>query len=255
MNDEHIRAYLLGELPGEESERFEEECFAGGDWPEEVRAAEHDLVDAYLRNELTPEQRQHFEQNYLTTEKRLKRVATAAALLGHVETLRKEKNSEQEQGRTRWVNSFIAPWHRQSWAVRAGLAVGVVAVVVVAVWLVRSRTSSPRSFATLSLTVADGNRAEGGQSGRVKLPPGADGLRIYLRLPDAAAGATRYRIELENEEGEKNAVDAVGRDAETVTVEIPAAQLGRGQYALRLFAVGPGGAEQRVSGLYYFRIE
>lgn len=85
MDDERIVAYLLGELPEEESERFEDECyFAGEDWPEEVRAAEHDLVDAYLRKELTPKQRQHFEQNYLTSNERQQRVATAAALLRHV---------------------------------------------------------------------------------------------------------------------------------------------------------------------------
>jgi hypothetical protein len=255
MNDERIVAYLLGELPDEESERFDEECFAGEDWPEEVRAAEHDLVDAYLRYELTPEQRQHFEQNYLTTEKRMKRVATAAALLGHVETLGEEKTSEQKQSGPTWINSFIAVWHRQSWALRAGLAVGVVAVVVGAVWLARSRSSAPRSFATLTLTIADSNRAEGAQPNRVKIPPGTDALRIYLRLPGEAAGAARYRVELEKEEGEKSPVGVVGRDPETITVEIPADQLNRGEYALRLFTVRPDGAEQRVGGLYFFILE
>lgn len=256
MNDERIVAYLLGELPKKESERFEEECyFAGEDWPEEVRAAEHDLVDAYLRHELTPEQRQHFEQNYLTTEKRLKRVATAAALLGHVQTLGEQKPVEQEHDRPAWLDGFIAFWRGQSGALRAGLAVGVVAVVVGAMWIARSRTSAPRNFATLTLTVAESNRAEGAQAGRIRLPPGTDALRIYLNVPDAAAGAPRYRVELENEEGEKSPVDVAGLDARIITAEIPAARLKRGQYALRLFAVGRDGAEQRVSGSYYFIIE
>lgn len=257
MNDERIVAYLLGELPEEDSERFEEECFAGEDWPEEVRAAEHDLMDAYLRGDLTPEQHLHFERNYLTTEKRLKRVATAAALLHHVDAVVVEKSSAQKQaGPTlNWIQSFIAVWHGQSWAMRAGLTVGVAAIVVGAVWFARSRPSQPRNFATLTLTIAGSNRAEGAQAGRVKLPPGADGLRIYLKLPGAAAGAARYRVELENEEGEKNPVVVAGRDGESVTVEIPTAQLKRGQYVLRTFAVGPDGAEQRVAGLYYFIVE
>jgi anti-sigma factor RsiW len=46
------------------------------------------LIDAYLRNELTPERRQRFEQNYLTTEARRERVAMAAALLRHVDERR-----------------------------------------------------------------------------------------------------------------------------------------------------------------------
>ncbi|HEY9404759.1 MAG TPA: hypothetical protein VIQ24_19035 [Pyrinomonadaceae bacterium] len=256
MNDERIVAYLLGELPEEESERFEDECyFAGEDWPEEIRAAEHDLVGSYLRNELTTEQRLHFEQNYLTTEKRLKRVATAAALLGHIKTTGEEKTSEQVHDRPTWINSVIALWHRQSWAMRAGLVVGVVTVVVGTMWLAGSRRSPSRSFATLNLTIADSVRAEGAQPNRVQLSPGTDGLRIYMKLPGSGAGAASYRVELENEEGEKNAVDALGRDTETVTVEIPATRLRRGQYALRLFAVRPDGGEQRVSGLYYFMIE
>src|ERR1044071_7872004 len=129
MNDVRIVAYLLGELSEEDTERFEEKCFADEDWPEEIRAVEHDLADTYLRNELTPEQRQHFEQNYLTTPERLKRVATAAALLGHVKTLGQEKTTEQKHGELVWIDSFIAVWRGQRWAMRAGLAVGVVAVV------------------------------------------------------------------------------------------------------------------------------
>lgn len=255
MNDERIVAYLLGELPEEESERFEEECFAGEDWPEVVTAVEHDLVDAYLRHELTPEQRLHFEQNYLTTEKRLKRVATAAALLGHVKTLGAQERSEQKHDRPAWLDGFIAFWRSQGWALRAGLAVGVAAVVVGAVWLARSRTSVPRNFATLTLIISDSNRAEGARAGRIKLTPDTDALRIHLELPAAAAGAARYRVELEGQEGEKSPVGVAGQDAGAVTVEIPADQLKRGQYALRLFAVGPGGGEQRVNGLYYFIIE
>lgn len=255
MNDERIVAYLLGELPEEESDRFEEECFAGEDWPEEVGAVEHDLVDAYLRGDLTPEQHLHFEQNYLTTEKRLKRVATSAALLRHVDAIEVEKSSAQKHAGPAWIQTLIAVWRGQNWAMRAGLAVGVAAVVVGAVWFARSRPSQPRNFATLTLTIADSNRAEGAQAGRIVLPPGADGLRIYLRLPGAAAGAARYRVELESEEGEKKPVNVAGWDHESATIEIPTAQLKRGQYALRLFTVGPDGAEQRVGGLYYFILE
>lgn len=255
MDDERIVAYLLGELPEEQSERFEEECFAGEDWPEEVRAAEHDLVDAYLRKELTPEQHQHFEQNYLKSPERMKRVATAAALLGHVKTVAEVNSAGQRDGWPAWLESFVALWRRQSWAMRAGLAVGVVAVVVGAVWLARSRTGAPRSFATLTLTIAGSNRAEGTRPEVVRLPPGTDALRIYLKLPVEAAGAARYRVELEQEEGERSPVDIAGQEAGTLTVEIPADRLKRGEYALRLFAVRPDGTEQRVNGLYYFMIE
>src|SRR3712207_2093541 len=85
MTDERIIAYLLNELSEEESEQFEDECFAAEAWPPEINLAEEDLIDAYLRNELTAERRQRFEQNYLTTEERQERVRVAAALLHHID--------------------------------------------------------------------------------------------------------------------------------------------------------------------------
>ena len=84
MTDEHITAYLLGELSEEESERFEEECFAQENWPAQIDSVEEDLIDDYLRRELSPRQRQSFENNYLTTVARMERVRMAAALLGLV---------------------------------------------------------------------------------------------------------------------------------------------------------------------------
>jgi hypothetical protein len=249
MTDEHIFSYLLGELPEEESERFEEEGSAREDWPEEVRLAEHELVDAYLRDELTPEQRRHFEQNYLITEARLKRVAMAAALIRHVNPTPAPTPTEPT-----WIKSFIAFWGARSWALRAGLAVGAVAVVVGAVWLVRSRATHPQVFATLTLNInVNDDRAEGAQAGRVKLTRNTDALRIYLKLPGQPAAAG-YRVELVNEDGETSPLTVAGRDAESVSVEIPSSHLASGEYALRLFAVRPDGTEQRVSGVYLFTV-
>ena len=252
MTDERIFSYLLGELPEEESERFDEEGFAREDWQEEVRLAEDDLVDAYLHGELTPEQHRHFEKNYLTTKARLKRVAMAAALIRHVNPTPSPAPAVPIR-----IKSFIAFWGSRSWASRAGLAVGVVAVVVVAVWLVRSRTTSPPVFATLTLTInVDNNRAAGAQAGTVRLTANTDSLRIYLKLPgQSGAAAANYRVELLNEAGETRPLTVAGRDAELISVEIPASQLTRGEYALRLFAVRPDGAEQRVSGVYLFIVE
>lgn len=251
MTDERIFSYLLGELPEEESERFEEEGFAREDWPEEVRLAEDDLVDAYLRGELTPEQRRHFEQNYLTTEVRLKRVAVAATLVRHVNPT----PAPTPVGPT-WISNLVAFWCGRSWALRVGLVVGVIAIVASGLWLSRPRIVSHRVLATLTLTASsDDNRTEGTEPGRVKLPPNAEGvLKIYLKLP-AEPTAANYRVKLMNEDGETSLLEVTGQDAESVSVEIPSARLTRGQYALRIFAVRPDGAEQRVRGVYLLNVE
>lgn len=256
MTDERITAYLLGELPDEESERFEDECFAGENWPEQISLAEDDLINAYLRRELTPEQRQHFERNYLTTETRKKRVAIAAALLTHIDSLGTEKVSVPEPEEPTWFNRFAAFWHSQGWAARAGLAVGVLALLTGAFWVFRSHTLPPGGLATLTLTMtAENRRDEGIKPDRVRLPPEVGTLRISLGLPDGVAPAARYRVELVNDEGEARVLGVVGQDAGSLSVDIPAAQLTRGQYALRLFVINSEGVERRLSGSYFFIVE
>jgi hypothetical protein len=258
MTDEQITAYLLGELTDEESVRLEEECFAGEEWPAEVGLAGEDLIDAYLQGELTAERRRLFEQNYLTTEERRRRVAMAAGLLRHIDSLRAEKAATPARtpNESSWVARFVAFWGSGNWALRAGLAVGVVALVAGTVWVLRSRTVSPRSFATLTLSVSADSRAEGARAARLTLPADAGVLRVHLKLPDPSTDRSeRHRVELVGEGGESSSLNAAGRDGESVTVDIPASRLARGQYALRLFAVEPDGTERRVAGLYYFIVE
>ncbi|HEV3469799.1 MAG TPA: hypothetical protein VG148_10795 [Pyrinomonadaceae bacterium] len=252
MRDENIVAYLLEELPAEEMERFEDECFAQEDWPAQLEQAEEDLIDDYLRGALTPAQRRHFKQNYLTTDARLERVRHAAALLHHVaegEPVPAADVARPRAGQT-WAARLRAFWSAQ----RAAAALAAAAVVVGGVWWL-SRPSGRPPSAELALTLSHGDRAEGAQAARVKLPRDAAALRISLALPERAARAASYRVELETEGGEKRPLEVAGRDARSVAVVIPAAQLRRGQYALKLFAVEPGGAEQRISGSYFFTVE
>ena len=68
MTDERTTAYLLDELPEHEAEQFEEQCFSQPEWPDvELQSAEDDLIHAYIKNQLSPERRRRFEENYLTT--------------------------------------------------------------------------------------------------------------------------------------------------------------------------------------------
>jgi len=256
MTDERITAYLLGELPDEESERFEEECFVSESWPEEINLAEEDLIDAYLRRELVPEQHQHFEQNYLTTEARRKRVAAAAALLTYVDTFRAVKAPAAQSFKPSWIERFTAFWGHQNWALRAGLTVGVIVVLIGALWLSRPRTAPPKGLATLTLTMtAESRRDEGTRPQRVSLLPETGVLRISLKLPEESAQSPRYRVEMVTVEGETSSPEVVGQDGASLFVEVPAAQLMRSQYALKLFAINSDGTERRISGSYFFIVE
>jgi hypothetical protein len=52
--------YLVGALPDHETERLDELSVADDEFAIRLRAAEHDLVDAYVRGELSGETLDHF---------------------------------------------------------------------------------------------------------------------------------------------------------------------------------------------------
>src|SRR5205085_12431269 len=127
-----------------------------------------------------------------------------------------------------WAERFRAFWGRTSWAARAAAALAVVILIAGALWTLSPR--SPRTFATLTLTLSQSNRAEGAPVDKVKLAPNTDALRVWLTLPQPPPQAARYRVELEDADGEKRPVEIAEAGAQSVQVVIPAARLAPAQY-------------------------
>jgi hypothetical protein len=258
MTDEDIIAYLLKELQEDRSEQFEEECFAQEVWPSRIESVEEDLIDAYLRGELTPQRQRLFEDNYLITPERRERVAVAAALLRLVEERRPAaqstvKVSPLKQTWMEWVRVFR---NGQSWPLLTAAALGIIAIMAGTVWLARSDGPSRQTIAAVSLPISrDNNRAEGTEASKIKLPLDTDALEISLRLPEQSIPADHYRVEMLNENGETKSLAVTGQDAQSVWVITPSAELHRGQYAFHLFAAGADSTEQRVSGSYFLTVE
>jgi hypothetical protein len=257
MTDERIIAYLLKELSEEELEQFEDECFEQESWPAQIQLAEEDLVDAYLRDELSLKRRERFEQNYLTTEARQDRVRMAAALLRRVDKYNAEHEAAVVTPRANvgLAERLRAFWAGRTFALRAGMAVVIAAAFCGALWVYLSRGRSPQTFATLTLSVSRSNRSEGAQTGNVKLPLGTDALRIALTLPDKSPAASRYIVEMESEGGEIRSLDVAEQDARSVQVIIPASQLTRGRFTFKLSAVNSGRDVRRVGGNYFLTVE
>jgi anti-sigma factor RsiW len=266
ITEERIIAYLLGELPVEEAERFEDECFTGENWPGQLNLAEEDLIDEYLRGTLTPERRLRFEENYLTTDARVERVRMAAALLRHVDSHDASANvarvksatptapPPEKHKRETW---FGALWGGRTLVPRAAMSFALLLIVVAGAFVIYSRIP-PRNhptFVMVALTPTNAERGAGAEPTKVKLPEDAGALRVALTPPEGLTPTARYRVELDNGEGKTESLEAEGQDAHSVSVVIPAVNLSRGTYALRLFAVNAEGVEQRVKGSYLFSVE
>jgi hypothetical protein len=79
LDDQQLIRYLLGLLPLNEADRFDEASVVDDEVAARLRGVEDDLVDAYVRGTLAIDLRERFESHYLASPRRRERVAFAAA--------------------------------------------------------------------------------------------------------------------------------------------------------------------------------
>jgi hypothetical protein len=77
VDEQVMRRYLLGELPEEEKQAFEDIYFADRDVFERLQALEEELIHDYVRDDLPAPVRAQFEKHFLISSERRKRVALA----------------------------------------------------------------------------------------------------------------------------------------------------------------------------------
>ena len=236
MTDERITAYLLEELTEQESEQFEEQCFAQDEWPAEVDAAEQDLIDAYLRNELSSDRRRRFVERYLTTDARKARVLATKTI---------HQVLCPEPPRSTWREWLQALWQRPL-VPQITIAVLVLAVGIGIFW---PRFRGPQTFTPIELAISTSNRATGVQPRIVSLPLGTDALQIHLKLPEPSPDPAGFRVQWENVNGALGELKIESQNAQALVVSIPAAELTPGQYLLKL------SNKNGVVGNYFFNAE
>src|SRR5262249_37768703 len=79
-NEKLISRYLLGELSKEQQVEIEDRAFADKEYLASITAVENDLIDEYVRHELSAADRRKFESRFLASAERRKRVEFAKAL-------------------------------------------------------------------------------------------------------------------------------------------------------------------------------
>jgi hypothetical protein len=284
-NNNELRQYLLGDLTEEARRRVEQRLLTEPDFLEELLAGEEELVDEYVGDELSDDERLKFERHFLCTKERRQQLSFARALSRYVSKSEAKEVVVREEMVS--VPTTLAPTPAPTpvptpapttlkptpkptlaerlraffggggFAPRA--AIGLAALAVVAVVLLsvpQPRTSPPKTFATITLAAGAGERGAGATATKVSVPLKEDALRILLTLPEGTPAAARYDVELENEKGQVERLEATAQEARTVSLVIPSERLARGQYVLRLYATGADGKEQRVpGGSYLFNAE
>jgi anti-sigma factor RsiW len=75
-----LQKYLLGDLSEQEQVVVEDRAFADPGYLEALEGVEADLIDAYVRGELSQADRRQFERRFLTSPQRRNKVEFAKAL-------------------------------------------------------------------------------------------------------------------------------------------------------------------------------
>lgn len=143
-NDQTLTRYLLGALPEAEAERLDELSFTDDEFAEALKAAEKDLVDAYVQGELSGATLEHFNSHYLASTLRHEKVKFAQAFqlvagkrvgakASEEGAKARDESAAKRKGLGRFFSSGFLNTPRPAW--RWGVAFATLALVVAVGWL------------------------------------------------------------------------------------------------------------------------
>jgi len=287
-----LRRYLLGELPDEDRERLQAAYFADGELFVRLLGVEEDLIDAYVRGELTEGDRVRFEQRFGRTARQLDRIKIARMLASATAApLRAPTPPVTADGGTR-------PWSSRARTLAAAAA-ALLAVAAVATWrsggeerraeaLTRSTppvaareitapsvpappgtpaevrgphrgSAHPAAGTVATLILRPGLLRDGGDTARLVLSPSTVSARLRLELPaDLPARGASYLVVVQTASGvevfrARRVPEAVGPRGRAVELTLPVRVLAARDYMVLLSLEQADGRPRLVRG-YAFRV-
>ena len=254
-DQESIRRYLLGPLSANEQQKIEERLMTEDDFFEQLEISKDEVLEDYCAGDLTATEREWLEHHFLASPEGKFRRRFALALdqlaVSDPAVVPVTKISE----RPSLIERFKAFWEGLSLA-HAAVAAAVVLVIVGAV-AVKSGLFSSKPTTSLAVTLISSPATRGGESQprqKISIPPNVDELAINLVLPASPPPGASYRVELDDRSRTRS-VEVEGDDAKSVQIKIPAEQLERGPYVLKVFTSDANGGEQPVPARFFFEVQ
>ena len=97
-----IRNYLLGKLPAEDRDEFEQRLFLEDGLYDDLQAAEEDLIDDFLTADLPPDDITRFHQNFLVSSKRKQALRLGKAWRNYAATHAGQERPQKVAPVRRW---------------------------------------------------------------------------------------------------------------------------------------------------------
>lgn len=263
-SEEEIVGYLLGALPEAETERLDELTVTDPEFADAVSAAEHDLVDAYARSELTGNTLQQFKTHYLTSFRGREKLDFAQGLADWAEKYSAAQSandrrqtavasSKTEKILSRFSALFRIPPLTSPW----GFAVAGFALLLATSWLV-FEIAKPASAGRIAFFTLKPPMRSAAQTPTLSIPAKTKNVAMELELEpneysdyvvtltDQSGGAERWRSELLKPTGKG--------DQKVVNVRLTARLLKSQNYSLVVSGINADGSAE-IIGSYPFRAE
>ncbi len=147
-NETEAIRYLLGELTEAEQARLEERFFHDSELSELLSETEDDLIDQYVREELSGRERERFERHFLVSERRREKVEFARALLQAEKAAASEDiNSERPLS---WWHAMLAALRAPRPALSYSLAAAALLFLLGGLWLFSEMRQLRREVAQMA---------------------------------------------------------------------------------------------------------
>ena len=199
-----VRQYLLGMLPQEQYPQIEEQFLTSNDRFEELLIAEDELIDEYLRGELSEPERKHFADHFLRSPERQRKLRFAKTFEKYIEAatierpLRATPSISQALPGSAVLRRLFPV---QSPVATFSLATAVLLLLMGTSWVLISRLQvrEPSSRNSVVLSLTPSLVRDFGETNKLVINADVDTVRLRLRLP--AADYQTYRAVLRSSEG------------------------------------------------------
>ncbi len=259
-DEQLIIDYLLGSLSESETERLDEMCITDEKFAGQVDAVENDLVDSFVRSELSEEMLAKFQFHYLASPRRRENVAYAKAFINAVDNSSMVRAARMSARKSGFFASLLIP----QW----GLAAAGLLLVIAACyfWFENNRLQNqiaqmklqeqdlhrrqqPRDVVLLAFNLSPQNRGIS-KLPLLFIPAGTDSIAFNLELEvnDFPAYQAALIDPAMNQELWNSGKIKAANNSNWVHLKVLSSLLKNQNYVLELYGIPQGNQAEYVGG-------